>query len=410
VDLRFSAQDRAFQLDVQQFLRSELPPDLARRESQGFHLHREDVSDWQRRLYDKGWVAPNWPAEFGGTGWTPLQKYIFDIECGIANAPEYSLIAMSMVGPVVCRFGSDALRARFLEPMLRGDLWFCQGFSEPQAGSDLASVKTRATLDGDHYVIDGQKIWTTDAHMADYMICLCRTNPDVKPQAGLSMLLVPMDASGVSVRPIDTIDGQHTVNEVFLDQVRVRADNLVGAPGTGWTQAKFLLGNERTHNAYVGMLRRHLKRIAALIQRDSVLDASARREFQRKHALLEIDVDALEWSALRVVAGEEDGKLDAAASALKVRGSEYLLRAADLEMEILGPQAIPQFSPDQTGSSKVRSSRLMLHSGSRRRMYFTARSMMVRLRRPRKSNFTKPIFSTSSLSSCDTIASEPSAE
>lgn len=348
MDLRFSAQDRAFQLDVQQFLRSELPPDLARRESQGFHLHREDVSDWQRRLYDKGWVAPNWPAEFGGTGWTPLQKYIFDIECGIANAPEYSLIAMSMVGPVVCRFGSDALRARFLEPMLRGDLWFCQGFSEPQAGSDLASVKTRATLAGDHYVIDGQKIWTTDAHMADYMICLCRTNPDVKPQAGLSMLLVPMDAPGVSVRPIDTIDGQHTVNEVFLDQVRVRADNLVGTPGTGWTQAKFLLGNERTHNAYVGMLRRHLRRIAALIQRDSVLDASARREFQRRHALLEIDVDALEWSALRVVAGEEDGKLDAAASALKVRGSEYLLRAADLEMEILGPQAIPQFSPDQT--------------------------------------------------------------
>lgn len=347
MDLSFSREDEAFREEVRAFLRDELPPELARRESLGFHLRRTDVAGWQRRLHRKGWAAPSWPKEFGGTGWTPLQRYIFDVECGIANAPEYSLIAMSMVGPVLCRFGSDALRRRFLEPMLRGDLWFCQGFSEPQAGSDLASVMTRARREGDDFVVDGQKIWTTAAHEADYMICLCRTDPEAKPQAGLSLLLLPMDAPGVSVRPIETIDAEHTVNEVFLDRVRVPAENLVGALNGGWTQAKFLLGHERTHNAYVGMLRRHLRRIAALLETQAgAADEAAHREFARRRALLEIDVDALEWSALRVVAGAPGPALDAATSGLKIRGSEYLLRAAELEMEILGPQAAVRFAPD----------------------------------------------------------------
>lgn len=348
MDLSFTDEDQAFRAEVRAFLREQLPADLARREAQGFHLERAEVAEWQRTLYRKGWTAPNWPREFGGTGWTPIQKYIFEVEYGVANAPEISLIGLSMVGPVLCRFGSPELQQQFLDPILRGDLWFCQGFSEPQAGSDLASLRTRAVLDGDEYVITGQKTWTTAGHMADFMICLCRTDAAAKPQAGLSMILVPMNARGVTLRPIVTIDGDHTVNEVFLDDVRVPRSQLVGEPNSGWTQAKFLLGNERTHNAYVGMLKRYLARIPALIEGEvsKGLSVAARSEFLRKHALLEIDVDALEWSALRVLAGEAGPALDAAASALKIRGSECLLRAGDLEMEILGPQVAPRFSRD----------------------------------------------------------------
>lgn len=345
MNLHFTDDDERFRNEVRAFLRDQLPPDLARREGQGFHLSRGEVTEWQRLLYQRGWVAPNWPREFGGTGWTPIHKHIFEVETGIANAPEISLIGLSMVGPVLCRFGSPELQQKFLDPIARGDLWFCQGFSEPQAGSDLASLRTQAVLDGQDYVINGQKTWTTAGHMADYMICLCRTDPGAKPQAGLSMILVPMNAPGVTLRPLETIDGDHTVNEVFLDDVRVPRSQLVGEPNSGWTQAKFLLGNERTHNAYVGMLKRYLARIPRLIEDEARkgLPPAAQAELRRKHALLEIDVDALEWSALRVLAGEEGSALDAAASALKIRGSECLLRAGDLEMEILGGQVSPRF-------------------------------------------------------------------
>lgn len=348
MDLTFTDDDEDFRSEVRQFLREQLPQELARREAQGFHLSRYDTAEWHRSLYSRGWAAPNWPQSHGGTGWTPIQKYIFELEYGLANAPEISLIALSMVGPVLCRFGSPQLQKRFLEPILKGDLWFCQGFSEPQAGSDLASLRTLAVCDGDSYVVTGQKTWTTAGHFADYMICLCRTDANVKPQAGLSMILVPMNAQGVSIRPIATIDDDHTINEVFLDEVRVPHSNLIGELNSGWTQAKFLLGNERTHNAYIGMLKRYLARIPQLIEVESKnkLPTAAAVEFQRQHARLEIDVDALEWSVLRVLAGEAGPALEAATSALKVRGSEYLLRAGALEMEILGPQAAPRFAPD----------------------------------------------------------------
>ncbi|PQM26960.1 acyl-CoA dehydrogenase [Sphingopyxis lindanitolerans] len=345
--LVFSPEDEAFRAEVRAFLAAELPPELAWREAMGFHNKRATVHPWQQKLHACGWAAPNWPSEFGGAGWSPIQRYIFELECGLANAPEYSLIAMSMAGPVLCRFGSPALQQEFLEPMLKGDCWFCQGFSEPQAGSDLASLRTRAVRDGDDYVITGQKIWTTDAHMADYMICLARTDPDVKPQAGLSMIIMPMDAPGVTVRPIETIDGDAHVNEVFIEEVRVPARYLIGEPNTGWTQAKYLLGHERTHNAYLGMLRRYLARIPKLIddELNRGLPAAEAGEYRRRHARLAIDVDALEWSVLRVLAGEEGPVLGAAASAISILGAAYLLRAADLEMAILGPQVAPRFGP-----------------------------------------------------------------
>ena len=347
MDLTFRAEDEVFRSEVRAFLGAELPAALAAREAAGFHIDRRDLADWHRAVWRQGWIAPNWPQAHGGAGWTPIQRYIFELEYGLANAPELSLIALSMAGPVICRFGSDALKDRFLEPILRGDLWFCQGFSEPQAGSDLARLRTSAVRDGESLVISGQKTWTTAAHMADYMICLARTDATVKPQAGLSMILIPMDAPGVTVRQIETIDGDHHINEVFLDQVRVPASNLIGEPNSGWTQAKFLLGNERTHNAYIGMLRRYLHRIPGFIEaaRARGLEHAIATELRRTHARLEIEVDALEWSVLRVLASEETPLLGAAASALKVRGSELLLRAGELEMAIFGGEIVPRFTP-----------------------------------------------------------------
>jgi alkylation response protein AidB-like acyl-CoA dehydrogenase len=345
MDLAFTPDDEAFRTEVRAFLRSNLPVDLARREARGFAIPRADLADWHRALWRKGWIAPSWPKEHGGPGWTPLRRHLFEVEYSLANAPEVSLIGLSMVGPVICRFGSADLQKLFLEPILSGELLFCQGFSEPQAGSDLASLETTATLDNAEYVINGQKTWTTFAHIADYMICLARTDSTVKPQAGLSMILVPMKSTGVTVRPIASIDGQHHFNEVFLDEVRVPAANLIGQPNRGWSQAKFLLGQERAHNAFVGMLRRYLARIPTFIdaQMQQGLDSAAASELRRKNARLEIDVDALEWSVLRLLASEETPELAAAASAVKIRGSELLLRAGALEVAVFGPQSVPLY-------------------------------------------------------------------
>ncbi|MBW8911743.1 MAG: acyl-CoA dehydrogenase family protein [Sphingomonas sp.] len=333
-------------------------------QAKGFHLHGDEIAAWHDAVYRQGWVAPNWPKEFGGTGWSPIQRFIFEVEYGLANAPELSLIALSMAGPVICRFGSQFLKDKFLEPMLRGDIWFCQGFSEPQAGSDLASVKTSAVRDGDDYTITGQKVWTTAAHMADYMICLARTNSQVKPQAGLSMILIPMNAKGVTVRPIHTIDADHHINEVFLDEVRVPAEYLIGEPDSGWTQAKYLLGHERTHNAYIGMLRRYMQRIPTMIRSelDNGLDPAVAAELHRRQVHLTIEVDALEWSVLRILASPEGPQLGAAASAVAVRGADLLLRAGALEMAIFGQQMAVQYLPSEpgpmTGSSPAAAGRV----------------------------------------------------
>lgn len=330
--LAYSEADRAFRDEVRAFFEEELSPEIAALEARDGHMRRAGYADWQRKLADRGWAAPNWPKKYGGTGWSPVQRHIWEVEYGRACAPEISVIAIGLVGPVICRFGTEDQKARYLQPMLRGDIFFCQGFSEPQAGSDLASVRTIAVRDGDDYVISGQKIWTSHAADADYMICLCRTNRDVKPQAGLSMLIVPMDASGLTVRPIATIDDTPSVSEVFLDEVRVPASELIGEQDRAWTYAKFLLNTERTHNAYIGILRRYIDRLNAS------LDMSP--TYRRKLAMLEIDVDALEWSVLRVLSAEEGPMTAASASALKVSASELLLRSAELEMEQCGLSAL----------------------------------------------------------------------
>jgi alkylation response protein AidB-like acyl-CoA dehydrogenase len=330
--LGYACADLDFRDEIRSFFRENLPSELAETEARYSHLRRSETAEWQKLLAVRGWAVPNWPKECGGPGWSPVRRHIWDIEYARANAPEFSIIGVGMVGPLLCRFGNDEQKVRFTRSIIEGDLHFCQGFSEPAAGSDLANLKTRAVRDGDDYVVTGQKTWTSHAADADYMICLARTDFEVKPQAGLSMLLIPMNAAGVTVRPIASIDGIDSINEVFLDEVRVPATDLLGEVHKGWTYAKYLLNTERTHNAYIGMLHRYLDRLRTYDDRSA--------SFRRRIALLEIDIDAHEWSVLRVHAAENEARAGAAASALKVTASVLLLRAADLELEVFGLDGI----------------------------------------------------------------------
>lgn len=341
--LSYTAEELDFRSEVRAFLWDELPTELAAREGATSHLRRGDYAIWHQILARKGWAAPNWPTEYGGTGWSPAQRHIWEIEYGRACAPEISIIGISLAGPVICKFGSEDLKARYLAPILSGEYYFCQGFSEPQAGSDLANLRTHAVLDGEDYVINGQKIWTSHASEADFMICLCRTDPSAKPQAGLSMIIVPMHATGVTVRQIPSIDEQHSIFEVFLDQVRVPVSELIGEPDKAWTYAKYLLDHERTHNAYAGVLRRYLDRL-----RGMKIPSEA---FRRRLSVLEIDVDALEWSVLRVLSETDGRAVSAAASALKVTASELLTRAGHMEIEALGVDSLIKDGSDPAAVS-----------------------------------------------------------
>jgi len=301
---------------------------------------------WQRSLSEHGWGAPHWPKEYGGTDWSPVRKHIFMQELYAADAPDAGWQGMFMLAPVLIEFGSQAQRARFLPPMLRGEELWCQGFSEPGAGSDLASLKTLATLEGDEYVITGQKIWTSDAPHCDWGFFLVRTDPTVKPQRGLSFILVPTNAPGLTFRPIRTIDGRSELNEAFLDKVRVPRENLVGEPGMGWTYAKFLLEKERTTSAFLYFNQRQFARAKSIASEVTVggvrlIDTPA---FAHKVARIEADLMALEWSVLRILAEEKNRhNLDAVVSALKIRGSEMQQRVTDLQIEALGPLAARRY-------------------------------------------------------------------
>jgi alkylation response protein AidB-like acyl-CoA dehydrogenase len=354
----FSPEDDAFRGEVRAFIRAHLPPDVA---LDVHHWHNPKLANyrrWQRILSRQGWGAPHWPQEYGGTDWSPVRKHIFMQEIYAADAPDAGWQGMFMLAPVLIEFGSPAQRARFLPPMLRGEELWCQGFSEPGAGSDLASLKTAATLEGDEYVITGQKIWTSDAPHCDWGFFLVRTDPGVKPQRGLSFILVPTNAPGLTIRPIKTIDGRSELNEAFLDRVRVPRENLVGQPGMGWTYAKFLLDKERTTSAFLYFNQRQFARAKAIASQVKVgavrlIDTPA---FAEKLARVEADLMALEWSVLRILAGEKHRhNLDAVVSALKIRGSEMQQRVTDLQIEALGPLATRRyedaFVPDAAASA-----------------------------------------------------------
>jgi alkylation response protein AidB-like acyl-CoA dehydrogenase len=342
----FSPEDDAFRREVRTFIRAHLPADIA---LDVHHWHNPKLANyrrWQRVLSERGWGAPHWPKEYGGTDWSPIAKHIFMQEIYAADAPDAGWQGMFMLAPVLIEFGSQAQRARFLPPMLRGEELWCQGFSEPAAGSDLASLKTTATLEGDEYVITGQKIWTSDATHCDWGFFLVRTDSTVKPQRGLSFLLVPTNAPGLTIRPIHTIDARSELNEVFLDRVRVPRENLVGQPGMGWTYAKFLLEKERTTSAFLYFNQRQFARAKQLASQVTVggvrlIDTPA---FAQKMARVEADLMALEWSVLRILAGEKNRhNLDAVVSALKIRGSEMQQRVTDLQIEALGPLATRRY-------------------------------------------------------------------
>ena len=353
MNLEYSAADQAFRAEVRDFLQASLPPAIAAKVATAEHLAKEDIVAWQKILYAKGWIAPNWPKEYGGPGWTPTQRYIFDEECCLADAPHLSPFGLSMVGPVIYTFATAEQKAKYLPRILSSEDWWCQGYSEPGSGSDLASLKTRAESDGDHYVVTGHKIWTTQAHFANMMFCLVRTDPATKPQEGISFLLIDMTSPGITVRPIITIDEGHSINEVFLDGVRVSKANLVGKEGKGWTYAKFLLGNERTGIAAVADSKRRVLRLKD-IARGELCDGRPLIDdpsFRTKLAAVEIDLMSLEYTNLRVLADEQGGRGPGPeASMLKIKGSEIQQTINELAVEALGYYASPYELP-QPGSN-----------------------------------------------------------
>ena len=343
MDLKVTPEDEAFRAEVRAFVRSSVPDDMARRTRQGFHPTKADLRLWNRILNDRGWVAPHWPVEYGGTGWSALRIHIFEEECAAADAPFLSYFGLRLIGPLIYTFGSPAQKRALLGPILRGDTFWCQGFSEPGSGSDLASLRTTAVRDGDHYVVSGQKTWTTEAHFADRMFCLVRTDTTVPPQrGGLSMVMFDLDRPGVTVRPIVTIDEGHSVNEVFLDEVRVPVADRLGDEGKGWTYTKFLLGNERVSNAQVPRCKRDLQLVRALALAPDSRGARAidAPDLRQRLAQLEIDLAALEWSVLRVLASPEGARTQAASSGLKVTGSEIQQRISELAYDLLGPAGV----------------------------------------------------------------------
>ena len=345
MDLTYTGDDLAFRDQVRAFLEAELPADLRHKVHNHLRLHKDDYVRWHRILARQGWVAPGWPREHGGPGWTPVQRHIFEEECARAGTPPVLPFGVNMVAPVIMAFGSQEQKDYYLPRILACEDWWCQGYSEPGAGSDLASLKTTAVRDGDHYIVNGQKTWTTLAQHADMIFCLVRTDPTVRKQEGISFLLIDMHAPGVTVRPIIMLDEDHEVNEVFFDNVRVPVANLVGQENRGWTYAKYLLGHERTGIAAVGRSKRELARLKALARREHKDGAPLLRDplFAAKVADLEIELMALEMTVLRVLA-QADKAPGPEASVLKVRGTEIQQRLSELMVEAAGPLALP-FDP-----------------------------------------------------------------
>jgi alkylation response protein AidB-like acyl-CoA dehydrogenase len=336
MELKLSAEDAAFRDEVRAFIAANYPQEM-RVPNPETDLTKEQMLLWHRILHKKGWVAPLWPKEHGGPGWSTTQRFIFEQETSRAGALPPLAFGVTMVGPVIYTFGDDAQKRRFLPRILSGEDWWCQGYSEPGSGSDLASVRTKAVRDGDHYIVSGHKTWTTLAQHADWIFCLVRTDPSAKAQAGISFLLIDMKSPGVTVRPIITIDGIHEVNDVFLDNVRVPAENLIGEENKGWTYAKFLLGNERTSMAGIGRSTRYLNRLKEIVKAEISESDPTYLEFVRDIARIELDVLALEATELRVVAQMARGIAPgAAASLFKIRGTEIFQNIAELTHRAIG--------------------------------------------------------------------------
>jgi alkylation response protein AidB-like acyl-CoA dehydrogenase len=341
--LQLSPEDAAFRAEMRSFFRTRVPESIRDTVARRHELTREQHVESQRILSAAGLAVPHWPVEWGGRDWTPLQRHIWREEMQLACVPEPLPFNAGMIGPVIAQFGSQEQKQRFLPATANLDIWWCQGFSEPDAGSDLASLRTAAVRDGDAWLVNGQKTWTTLGQHADWIFCLVRTDPKAeKKQRGISLLVFPMDTPGVALRPIELIDGSHEVNEVFLSDVRVPTENLIGEEGRGWDYAKFLLGNERVGIARIGWSKRMLTQAK---QHAREVTAGGRPLIEEPHtaariAALESDLLALELTALRVVAHSADGKPHPASSVLKLRGSQLQQAITELVMDIAGPLSL----------------------------------------------------------------------
>ncbi|WP_432261991.1 acyl-CoA dehydrogenase family protein [Cupriavidus sp. TMH.W2] len=343
MQLTFSAADEQFRDEVRIFLRNNLPKDIQQKVMENRPLGKEDIVRWTKILADRGWSAPNWPVEHGGTGWNPVQSYIFTEECALAGAPEPIAFGVRMVAPVLIAFGSDEQKQRYLPRIRSGDDWWCQGYSEPGAGSDLASLSTAARLDGNAFIVKGQKIWTTYAQHADMMFCLVRTDPEAKKQRGISFLLIDMKSPGITVRPIITLDGKHEVNEVFFDDVRVPAENLVGGLHQGWDCAKYLLRHERFSTSMIGHIRRNLRLLLETVKSRQGTSGPLSEDltFCERVARISIEVDALEYTLLRAISdADRGGDVGTKASLFKIRSCQLAQQVSELHLDALGTDAL----------------------------------------------------------------------
>ena len=344
MDLNFTPEEEAFREEVRQFLREHLPQRLSQKVHQGLRLTKADMEEWHAILNARGWLANHWPKEWGGTGWTAVQKFIFEHECALAGTPRVVPFGLSMLGPVLIKYGTEAQKRHWLPRILDGRDWWCQGYSEPGAGSDLAAVKTTAVRQGDHYVVNGQKTWTTLGHHANMIFCLVRTDREAKKQEGISFLLIDMNSPGVEVRPIITLDGEHEVNEVFFTDVKVPLDHLVGDENKGWTCAKYLLTYERTNIAGVGFSVAALEKLKAIASRvmKNGQPLAADPLFATRLAKVEIDLENMKTTNLRVIAAVAGGGAPGAESSmLKIRGTEIRQEILSLTRRAMGPYALP---------------------------------------------------------------------
>lgn len=345
MNVNFTNEELAFQQEIRQFFSDALPAPIADKTTRGLHLSKAEHVQWQKVLHAKGWSAVNWPKEYGGTGWTPTQKYIFANECGRAGAPDVIPFGMKMVAPIIYHYGNEEQKKRFLPDILASNVWWCQGYSEPNAGSDLASLKTTAVRDGEAYIVNGTKTWTTLGQYADWIFCLVRTgDPTVKDQLAISFLLIDMNDPGITVSPIITIDGHHEVNEIHFDNVRVPAENRIGEEGQGWTYAKVLLTHERTGIARLPWSKNRLDQVKKAAAKTNNGGPSLLEDpiFAQKVADVEIEMLALEYTELRTLSAVSTGKAPGPESSiLKIKGSQLWQLVEELSVEVAGYYCLP---------------------------------------------------------------------
>ena len=348
MDINFSDADNQFRQEVKDYLENKYPKHVKEKQNNGEQLTKQDMIDYHKSLYEQGWAGYNWPVEYGGTGWSPTQIYIFQEELGYANTPTILPFGLNMVGPVIYTFGNEEQKKKFLPDILEFNTWWCQGYSEPGSGSDLASLKTKAVREGDYYIVNGSKTWTTLAQNADWIFCLVRTETTQKKQEGISFLLIDMKTEGIEVKPIITIDGDHEVNSVFFTDVKVPAENLIGEEGKGWTYAKFLLAHERFGIAGVPNQKYSLK-----LLKERTKDF-ADDDLKKKIADYEIELSALEFTELRTLAAlANGGHPGAESSIIKIKGTELQQRLTEMYVEAAGQYILPYEGPEGFNSNNT---------------------------------------------------------